>query len=67
MSPTNGRPACALARRSASARRREAVPAKAGNAAGLLSEPTPPKKLRLRRPGTPAQVRPPFLILPFMG
>jgi hypothetical protein len=28
------RPACALARRSASARRREAAPAKAGNAAG---------------------------------
>jgi hypothetical protein len=37
------RPACALARRSASARRREAAPAKAGNATGLPAEPTPPK------------------------
>jgi hypothetical protein len=34
VSPAKWRPACALARRSASARRREAAPAKAGNAAG---------------------------------
>jgi hypothetical protein len=43
VSTAKRRPACALARRSASARRREAVPAKAGNAAGLPAEPTPPK------------------------
>jgi hypothetical protein len=43
VSTAKGRPACALARRSASARRREAAPAKAGNAAGLPAEPTPPK------------------------
>jgi hypothetical protein len=34
VSTAKGRPACALARRSAAARRREAAPAKAGNAAG---------------------------------
>jgi hypothetical protein len=43
VSTAKGRPACTLARRSASARRREAAPAKAGNAAGLPAEPTPPK------------------------
>ena len=43
VSTAKRRPACALARRSATARRREAAPAKAGNAAGLPAEPTPPK------------------------
>ncbi len=53
VSTANGRPACALARRSASTRRREAAPAKAGNAPCLPAE-------------APAQARRPFSTLPLI-